>query len=106
MENIVDKFSGLNILFYICNIKLKTNIMKVYQLEFDYFCGASWEYEDVNIIAENRNQMKEAFDKATKHISSRKFENDNEARKDLWNKVEKNIEVKTLNFPIINNEFY
>jgi len=80
--------------------------LKVYQLDFSYFCRASWDSEDVNIIAETREQLKEAFFKATKHISSGKFENCVLSQKDLWSKVNKNIEVKTLNFPIINNSFH
>lgn len=79
--------------------------MKVYQLEFDYFCGVAWETETVNIIANSRRQMKEAFLEATQFIASSRNLTKWEEQEELWNKVEQHIQVKTLDFPIINSKF-
>ena len=79
--------------------------MVVYELEFDYFCGVSWEYETVKIIAKTKKQMKEAFLESTKYISGKNSETEEEAQERVWNRVKKDIIKKDLKFPIINNKF-
>jgi len=78
--------------------------MKVYQLEFSFFCGTVWRRVTVEITAISKIQLMKEFLKQTKYINNygREFPNKKEAIKFLWDYCRRFIEEKELTFPIVN----
>jgi hypothetical protein len=79
--------------------------MKVYELEFSFFCGTVWRQVTVEIIAISKIQLMREFLKQIKYISqySLEFDTKKEAVKHCWNWHKKYIKEKELTFPIVNS---
>jgi len=76
--------------------------MKVFKLDFSFFCGVSWAYEEVEITAISRIQLMKAFLNETRYLATNfGGKSKKETVKDLWSKYGKWISEEDLTFPII-----
>lgn len=74
--------------------------MKVYTLEFNFFCGVSWSNKTVKITALNRFQLIRAF------LDESRWMNERRTQKELWKHNEKYIVEDKLTFPIVTEHLY
>lgn len=71
--------------------------MKVYKLEFYFFCGSQWAKLNVTITAINKFQLIRVF------LNETLYYNGNKTIKQLWKESEKDIIIENLKFPIISS---
>lgn len=74
--------------------------MKVYTLEFNFFCEVNWSNKTVKIVASNKFQLIRAF------LYESQWMNERKTQKELWKSNEKYIVEEELTFPIITENRY
>lgn len=69
--------------------------MKVFILEFSFFCGVNWKNLDFEITAISMEELEESVKKELENIHS------NMCIEEKWNLIKKNVVEKELTFPIV-----
>lgn len=69
--------------------------MKVFILEFSFFCGVNWKNVDFEITAISMEELEESVKKELENIHS------NMCIEEKWNLIKKNVVEKELTFPIV-----
>lgn len=69
--------------------------MKVFILEFSFFCGVNWKNVDFEITAISMEELEESVKKELENMHS------NMCIEEKWNLIKKNVVEKELTFPII-----
>ena len=69
--------------------------MKVFILEFSFFCGVNWKNVDFEITAISMEELEESVKKELENINS------NMCIEEKWNLIKKNVVEKELTFPIV-----
>lgn len=72
--------------------------MKVFILEFNFFCGAHWENIDIRITAQTKVQLIKAFLMETYWMNENRS---GKTKKELWQECNQRIQEDDLKFPII-----
>jgi predicted small metal-binding protein len=69
--------------------------MKVFILEFSFFCGVNWKNVDFEITAISMEELEESVKKELENMHS------NMCIEEKWNLIKKNVVEKELTFPIV-----
>ena len=69
--------------------------MKIFVLEFSFFCGVNWKNVNFEITAISMEQLEESVKKELEYMSS------NVSIEEEWNRIKKNVVEKELTFPIV-----
>lgn len=69
--------------------------MKVFILEFSFFCGVNWKNIDFEITAISMEELEESVKKELENMHS------NMCIEEKWNLIKKNVVEKELTFPIV-----
>ena len=69
--------------------------MKVFILEFSFFCGVNWKNVDFEITAISMEELEESVKKELENMNS------NMSVEEKWNLIKKNVVEKELTFPIV-----
>lgn len=69
--------------------------MKVFILEFSFFCGVNWKNVDFEITAISMGELEESVKKELENMHS------NMCIEEKWNLIKKNVVEKELTFPIV-----
>lgn len=69
--------------------------MKVFILEFSFFCGVNWKNLDFEITAISMEELEESVKKELENMHS------NMCIEEKWNLIKKNVVEKELTFPIV-----
>lgn len=69
--------------------------MKVFTLEFSFFCGVNWKNVDFEITAISMEELEESVKKELENMHS------NMCIEEKWNLIKKNVVEKELTFPIV-----
>ena len=69
--------------------------MKVFILEFSFFCGVNWKNVDFEITAISMEELEESVKKELENMNS------NMCIEEKWNLIKKNVVEKELTFPIV-----
>lgn len=71
--------------------------MEAYKLEFNFFSGVEWKNKTVEVIALNKEEIKNVF------FEELKFATEREEPEEKWKRYENKIEHIILNFPLVNS---
>lgn len=81
--------------------------MKVFVLEFSFFCGGAWTNKTVEITATNKVQLMKAFLREARFVNGEaRYERRKKTPKDVWNEYKSNIREEILTFPIVTEKEY
>lgn len=69
--------------------------MKIFVLEFSFFCGVNWKNVDFEITAISMEELEESVKKELENMHS------NMSIEEEWNRIKKNVVEKELTFPIV-----